>query len=161
MEVSMELDIRRAFESDKEAFINLSIGLTEYNYKNRPSKTTLADRIERRRSGVSQLFDEHFNREDMLILMAFSKERPIGYATLYIYNGLDGDYGYLDEIYVEESIRGYGVGNKLLTHAIDWVKSKKGIRMALNVYVWNKSSISFYEKSGFIQNYIQYDKKLL
>lgn len=156
----MNFTIREATLTDKESIVELALGLTKYNCSHRTSRIGLEKRLEKRRNNVSGQFEETINDQNKLVLIAFADEEPIGYALAYIYEGYEGDYGYLDELFLRENVRGYGVGKQLLSKVSDWVKLKQGTRLVLNVYTWNKDAIGFYEGSGYTPYYIQYEKQL-
>lgn len=61
------------------------------------------------------------------------------------------DTGYLLGIFVEEELRGIGLGKALLQAAEEWCHEKGFLSMTLNVGAWNKSARSIYDKNGFYE----------
>lgn len=155
----MSIIIREAQPEDKNLFIELSLEFTKFNNEHRPSRISLEERLEKRRKKAVSNFEECSNK-DKRILIAFKDSEPVAYALAYIVEGFDGDYGYLDELFVLEKERSQGIGKLLLSQIIEWAASKQGTKLALNVFQWNQSAIRFYERSGFSINFIQYEVKL-
>ncbi len=157
----MKLDIRKAQEKDKEAFIELCLGLTnfniKFNIKNCLNNDKLNERLRKRREKSNKIFEEYRAKQDPLILLASLNNKPVGYAIAYI---IDNEYGYLDEIYIEEETRRLGIGKKLLDFVTEWVKEKKVENLRLNVFLWNENAIDFYKKEGFEGYFMGCIKKL-
>jgi len=84
-------------------------------------------------------------------ILAFTPEgKPAGLA-LYFYNystwrakaGI-----YLEDLFVRESERGHGYGQRLLSELAKQVVEMKGGRLEWSVLKWNTPSIQFYERIG-------------
>ena len=56
---------------------------------------------------------------------------------------------YLDDLCVDESCRGLGLGSKLMEAVSDYAKSISADSIELNVWGFNDSAISFYEHMGY------------
>jgi GNAT superfamily N-acetyltransferase len=55
----------------------------------------------------------------------------------------------LESFYISEDFRKKGIGEKLYTAFVDWVK-KKGVRnISVEITTANKGAESFYKKNGF------------
>lgn len=65
------------------------------------------------------------------------------YSTFLAKNGL-----YLEDLYVREEMRGYGIGKALLAHLAAKAKKEDCGRLEWWVLDWNKASIDFYESLG-------------
>lgn len=68
----------------------------------------------------------------------------------------DGDL-YLDEIAIDESMRGQGMGRKVINDTIEYAKSKNYKRVILDADFRNEGAKALYEQLGFRQ----FDKKSL
>lgn len=157
----MSINIRELKKEDKNAFIDLSLGLTEFNTKynkeNRPKKDNLEERLKRRREKVDKLFEDYWTIDNQLILVATLSNKVVGYAIAYIYDEI---YGYLDEMYVSEDSRGLGLGKKLLDTVSQELKTLKVEKLKLNVFLWNENAIKLYDKEGFRRYFVGYIKEL-
>ena len=73
----------------------------------------------------------------------------IGFALYYfVYYTWVGKSLYLDDLYVKEKYRGYGIGKKLLNKVIRIGKASNCKRIRWQVLEWNKPAIDFYKKLG-------------
>ena len=55
---------------------------------------------------------------------------------------------YIDDLCVEKTCRGKGVGKKLYEHVLRFAKSINAYNVTLNVWAGNDSALKFYEKIG-------------
>ena len=55
---------------------------------------------------------------------------------------------YIDDLCVEKTCRGKGVGKKLYEHVLSFAKSINAYNVTLNVWAGNDSALKFYEKIG-------------
>lgn len=55
---------------------------------------------------------------------------------------------YIDDLCVEQSIRGEHIGTKLYEYVIEYAKQNNYYNVTLNVWADNVSAVKFYEKSG-------------
>jgi GNAT superfamily N-acetyltransferase len=73
----------------------------------------------------------------------------IGYTNYsIIYYSWVGKSIYLDDLYVIPSLRGKGIGKKLMNKVFDIAKIEKCNRVRWQVSKWNTSAIEFYKKIG-------------
>lgn len=71
------------------------------------------------------------------------------------YRGQPAGILWIDDLIVEESARGRGVGSTLLAAARDYGRRQGCTRLELNVWAFNETAIRFYEKNGLrVQRYI-------
>ena len=59
------------------------------------------------------------------------------------------DTGYIIGIYVDEELRGLGLGKALMDAAEQWCAGKGFMSVTLNVGLWNKGARDLYESVGF------------
>lgn len=62
-----------------------------------------------------------------------------------------GITGELENMFVLLEYRTQGVGTKLVTELVSWMKSKKVDRIYVSAYIKNKNAVSFYQTVGFKQ----------
>jgi len=156
----MNIEIRKPLETDKEAFINLSCELTKFNKRQHAKHYDDLKKVHAiRKEHVSKTFDAMEKRPGLFIRLAFCNGLPTGYVRAFII-----DYklktACLDELYIKDSLRGKGIGKKLLESVTLWMKEKEIVRMTVSVYKWNEEAIRFYEKEGFESFALSYEKNL-
>ena len=161
----MNANIRRASASDKNIFIDFAIELSKFNRVNHRKECKydnydfVVDAIRRK---AEKIF---VNRDDnTLILIAEIDNKPVGYARGRIYkeditadNGT-GKIGFIDELYLKDAARGFGLGKKLLNQTITWMKDKGINRIKLHAYSWNDNAKRLYKKNGFKEYAVSYEK---
>ena len=67
---------------------------------------------------------------------------------------------YIDDICVEESARGLGVGRALYAHILDYARARGCYNVTLNVWAFNESALAFYQKRGLKPQKIGMEKIL-
>ena len=67
---------------------------------------------------------------------------------------------YIDDLCVDEKMRGKNVGKKLYNAAIDLAKENNCYNVTLNVWSCNASALRFYEKCGLVPQKICMEKIL-
>lgn len=139
------LVIERAKPSDKEALLSLleefaremkTLGKGKTKGLRKRWKISLMLRI---KSGKVLVARENGNLVGLVIFSSRS-ERDAGYEG--------EDYIYLDTIFVRKDARGRGVGRALMEKLIEFAKKQK-VAIELDVDVWNKSALAFYQRLGF------------
>ncbi len=55
---------------------------------------------------------------------------------------------YIDDLCVEEGLRGQHIGKTLYDHVLDFARAQGCYNVTLNVWACNKSAMTFYEKCG-------------
>ncbi len=83
-------------------------------------------------------------------LMAFDNTNPIAYSLFYqSFLSFRGQRSvYLEDIFITEKYRKYGVGEKLIRKIAKEGKRFGAVRMDFQVLAWNKPAINFYKKHG-------------
>lgn len=61
----------------------------------------------------------------------------------------DDGVGEIDSIFVEERLRGQGVGSELIRRAFAWLESKKVKAKIVSVMSGNDEALAFYQRFGF------------
>ena len=100
------------------------------------------------------------------IFVAVEKDRVLGYSFCMV-NTHDKDpvmnnYTtlYIDDLCVDESIRGKGIGTALYNAVCDYAKQRRCHSITLNVWCCNKSAMKFYEHLGLVPQKIGMEKML-
>lgn len=161
----MNILIRQAQECDKNAYLDFAVKLCRFNRENHDLKCKYDDfsaALEAIRRNAEATFDEI--GEDTLLLIAEMDSKPAGYALGRIFqqepnadNGT-GRMGLFDELFVDESARGQGLGQMLMDEVMDWFREKGISRVKLHAYSWNSNARSMYEKNGFEEYVVSYEK---
>ena len=55
---------------------------------------------------------------------------------------------YIDDLCVDESVRGSHIGTKLYDHVLSFAREKGCYNVTLNVWAFNESALNFYQKRG-------------
>lgn len=160
----MEVNIRRAVDSDKQIFINFAVRLSEYNRANHNGECKY-DKYEFVLNSIQKKAQETFHNrnEQISIFIAELEGKPVGYALGRIFeeevmadNGT-GRMGLFDELFVDTVARGLGVGQKLIDKTISWMKEMGINRIKLHAYSWNNQAKRLYEKNGFREYAVSYE----
>ncbi len=67
---------------------------------------------------------------------------------------------YIDDLCVDEAVRGQGVGRALYEHALDFARQAGCYNLTLNVWTCNPSAMRFYEKCGLTPQKVGMEKIL-
>ena len=107
--------------------------------------------------GFSKNFDNDINlnfinNQSNFGFVAINNETIIGFASIHIIEKLNRRSCLIEDVVVDKSERGKGIGKLLIKHLINFSKSKSCDKIILNS---KESNISFYNKLGFVQNEIQ------
>lgn len=91
------------------------------------------------------------------VFMAKEGTLSIGFATVslrhdYVEGATSSPTGYLEGIFVEESHRRTGLARILYKKAEAWCKEKGCTEMGSDTWTWNKASIDFHLKLGFVED---------
>ncbi len=96
------------------------------------------------------------NDENRPIIVAFDEEQKkvIGYAMCVVQlveNNtalFDRKTLYLDDLCVDDKVRGQGIGKKIYDHVLNYAKEIGCYNLTLNVWECNSSAKRFYERCG-------------
>lgn len=95
--------------------------------------------------------------EPMFAALAFDGAKAVGMVHYIFHRSCwtPGDYVYLQDLYVEEGIRGSGIGRKLIEFVYEDAKAKGASRVHWLTHETNTDAMKLYDriasKSGFIQ----------
>lgn len=98
-----------------------------------------------------QLFIENIARPDVVYLLAFADEKPVGFLSCHIQNLMHhgGKIGEIQELYVDESARNLGIGKQLTDEIKSIAKSRNVIQLEVTSRLSRTSAHRFYEREGF------------
>jgi len=136
----MNFTIRKAKKSDSTEIIRLINELADFE------KLTPPDKKAQRR-----IIREGFSKNPRFqILLAFKNKIAVGYAFYFFSYStfLARPTLYLEDIFISENYRGYGIGKKLFLNLVQIAKQKKCGRIEWLVLDWNKNAIDFYNRLG-------------
>ncbi|MBQ4141341.1 MAG: GNAT family N-acetyltransferase [Clostridia bacterium] len=141
--------IRRAVEGDKNRIGELLSQVLEVHHKARPDIF---------RGGAKKYTEpeltEILNDENRPIFVADDNGEVKGYAfcifVRHINDNILTDIKtlYIDDLCVDESCRGQGIGKQLYSFVLDYARSQNCYNVTLNVWADNLSALGFYESLG-------------
>lgn len=134
------LTIRKGTIDDSELILEFIKKLSVYE-KLAHQVTATVDKVK------ESLFS---NGSTVKTLLAFYNEEPAGFALyFYNYSTFKAQKGlYLEDLYVDEELRGKGIGKKLLIELAKIARDEKCGRFEWSVLDWNKPAIEFYRSIG-------------
>ena len=144
------MKIRRAVEQDLSGINALLCQVLEIHHKGR---------LDLFRPNAKKYTDEQlkamFYDESRPIFVAVEEEETVlGYAFCLFQQHLgdpiltDIQTLYIDDLCVDERMRGRQIGKKLYEHVLSFARQKHCYNVTLNVWCCNESAMRFYEKCG-------------
>lgn len=99
---------------------------------------------------IADLQNDGFGKNPLFhCFVAEVAEKVVGIALVYPrYSTWSGPVVHLEDLIVSESMRGKGVGSKLLEAVVKYGHKKGVKRISWEVLDWNEPAIKFYEKNG-------------
>ncbi len=103
------------------------------------------------KNDLMAIFSRGIKSQNDLYFCAELNSKVIGFCSLIYKNSLwqEGHIGYINEIVVDKSHRGKGIGTALLKAAINAAKEKGCKRIELDSAFQREEAHQFYEESGF------------
>lgn len=143
------MHIRRAHESDIPAILRLLVQVNMVHHEGRPDlfkgPTTKYTAEELR---------DILKSDDTPVFVCVNDDGAVlghGFCALEHFGGQlmeERDTLYIDDICVDESARGQGVGQALYRHIVDYARALHCYNVTLNVWTLNPGAMRFYEKMG-------------
>ncbi len=155
------MEIRKAKKEDLDGVGKLLYQVLEVHHKGRPDIFY---------GGVKKYTDEEtlsiFENEKTPVFVAVENGAVLGYAFCIdqqIKNShilTDIRTLYIDDLCVDENVRGKGIGKKLYEYVVGYAKKEGYYNLTLNVWSCNESALRFYEKMGLRPQKIGMEKIL-
>ena len=98
------------------------------------------------------LYETLQNSQDYYIAVAREENTILGTATGICCQGLGGNFLVIEDVVVDESLRGKGIGTKLIAQLDSFAASKNCIYAILVSSGFRKNAHRFYEKIGFTED---------
>lgn len=148
----MEISIRGAQKEDFEAVSRLLFQIAQIHHQGRPDLF---------KDNTGKYSEEEFLRilEDetkpVFVAQDTETKQVLGYAfckiNLYGEQSVLRGYKslYLDDLCVDETVRGAGIGRRIIGFLKEYAKKSGCYNMELNVWECNPGAISFYDRNGF------------
>ena len=153
--------IRRAQKNDIPGMLQLLLQVGQVHYDIRPD---LFQRHTLKYDAVA--LEELLLQEDKPIFVAVDGELVTGYCFCvhreYQNSGVFSDRKelYIDDLCVEETLRGQGIAGALYRHVKAYAKDCGCKYVTLNVWCGNDSAMAFYEKIGMRPRSIMMEQSL-
>ncbi len=143
------MQIRRACYQDMDAINSLLCQVLEVHHQARPDifKTGSKKYTD---SELKEIIDDNLKP----IFVAVDGDCVIGYAFCVFQQHIDNNILtdiktlYIDDLCVDEALRGQHIGKKLYDYVLAFAKEKGCYNVTLNVWSGNDNAIRFYEKCG-------------
>ncbi|QQR95937.1 MAG: GNAT family N-acetyltransferase [Bacteroidota bacterium] len=131
------INIRKGTPADVEPALHLIKELAEY--EKAPEQVI---------NTVEQMLKDGFGEKPIFdLLVAETNDNIVGIAIYFIkYSTWKGKCLYLDDIVVQESLRGKGIGRKLFDAVAAEAKLQNCQQLQWQVLNWNEPAINFYKK---------------
>ncbi|MEI7777221.1 MAG: GNAT family N-acetyltransferase [bacterium] len=153
--------IKRADISDLQAIQKLNAELCEK--ENREFDETINPEFPFSKGG-EEYFRARIEREDGFVLVIKEGENAVGYLVGGIVEPEDYrsiiKMAELENMYVQENLRGQGLGGKLVDQFESWCKGKGVTRIRVIASAGNSDAIKFYEAHGSKKVSITLEKDL-
>lgn len=156
------MNIRRAEESDLEGINSLLKQVLAVHHNGRPD----IFKSDAKKYTDKELIDIINNDEKPIFVAVDNNNNICGYAFCvfirHINNNILTDIKqlYIDDLCVDENIRGKHIGTDLYNYVIDFAKSNECYNVTLNVWACNENAMRFYEKRGLTPQKIGMEKIL-
>lgn len=104
--------------------------------------------------------------DDRPIFVAIDNDVVLGYAFCIFQQHKDNNILtdvktlYIDDLYVDEKIRGKHIGKALYEHVVNFARENGCYNITLNVWAFNEGAINFYKKCGLKERNIYMEEIL-
>ncbi len=143
----MTLTIRAIEEKDKDQWLKLWAGYLEF-YKSTISSEQTELTWKRLINNELKIFGFVAESEEGVIGFTHCLFRPSTWT--------ETDYCYLEDLFVDPSIRGKGVGRALMNKVIELAKEKKSKRVYWTTQEFNKTARVLYDSITPVSEFVQY-----
>jgi ribosomal protein S18 acetylase RimI-like enzyme len=148
--VSDDLVIRRAEPADVPGMARLAGALVRMHHRVDPSRFLLVDEVEK---GYGWWFGREIARPEAVAIVALRAGSVVGYAYGTLeerdWNLLLDEHGALHDVFVDETARGHGVGQRLVREAVAALEELGAPRVILSTMVSNETAQRLFRRCGF------------
>lgn len=145
-----DVEIRKAAETDRAALGRYGARLMRQHHEFDPKRFITVAKPE---AGYGHFLATQLDQKDALVLVAEMESRVVGYIFAGLepmsWKDLRAPCGYIHDVYVDETARGHGVGEKLVTAALAWCKESGMERTVLSSAARNETAQRFFARLGF------------
>lgn len=156
------MNIRRAKTTDMNGINKLLEQVLMVHHNGRPDLF---------KSGAKKYTDEELTliiADDMkpIFVAVDEQEKVMGYAFCLFQQHLNNNILtdiktlYIDDLCVDESLRGMHIGRQLYDYVLNYAKEQGCYNLTLNVWSCNESAVKFYEKCGLVPQKVGMEKIL-
>jgi GNAT superfamily N-acetyltransferase len=132
------MEIRSAQSGDEVKIMELIHALADYEKAPNEVINTAAN-----------LHNDLFEKKICHAIVAELKGEIVGFALYYFaYSTWKGQCLYLEDLFVQPTLRQHGIGKQLFDHIVSIAKMSKVKRMDWQVLAWNEPALEFYKKQG-------------
>ncbi len=156
------MTIRKAKNSDLEGIKSLLLQVLTVHHNGRPD----IFKGNCRKYTDEQILEIISNNHTPVLIAADENDRVMGYAFCIFQQHTDSNIMtdiktlYIDDLCVDENIRGKHIGSSLYNAVLDFAKENGCYNVTLNVWTCNESAMKFYEKMGLKPQKIGMEKIL-
>lgn len=143
----MNLKIRELKETDKDRWLELWAGYLEF-YKSNLSPEQTEFTWKRLINNEQKMYGFVAENESGVIGFTHCLFRPSTWT--------ETDYCYLEDLFVDPSIRGKGVGRALMNRVIELAKAKNSKRVYWTTQEFNKTARVLYDSITSVSEFVQY-----
>jgi GNAT superfamily N-acetyltransferase len=147
----MTLTIRAIEEKDKDQWLKLWAGYLEF-YKSTISSEQTELTWKRLINNELKMFGFVAESEEGVIGFTHCLFRPSTWT--------ETDYCYLEDLFVDPSIRGKGVGRALMSKVVELAKEKNSKRVYWTTQEFNKTARVLYDSIIPVSEFVQYRLKI-
>ena len=143
------MEIRFAEAKDVSGILDLLRQVGQVHHEGRPD----IFRTGARKYGASQIV-AMLESPKSPIFVAVEGEKVVGYGfcqvKIYDRDPVIADHTeiYIDDLCVDASCRGQGIGKKIYEEILRYAKMRRAYNVTLNVWCCNENAMAFYEKLG-------------
>ena len=158
-----KINLRPATREDYDLLFELFAEIQTLHYETRPDIFKAA----KRDKYFFDYYDSVLESKNHHLMLGFDDDAPFGYIY-YVINKLPQNIYrtekriiYINHILVKKSYQGRGFGRVLINHVREIARKEKINEIGLDVWVFNKQAIKFFNKQGFsAHNQIMWHKIL-
>jgi GNAT superfamily N-acetyltransferase len=148
----MNLNIRELKETDKDRWLELWAGYLEF-YKSNLSPEQTEFTWKRLINNEQKMYGFVAENESGVIGFTHCLFRPSTWT--------ETDYCYLEDLFVDPSIRGRGVGRALMNRVVELAKEKNSKRVYWTTQEFNKTARVLYDSITSVSEFVQYRLPLI